>query len=122
MLLDGCFIEERTMSRLMTIVEGWLMLNVALAALLVYQNSPHLRHQLFRTRIAQCRPSSSLKELLIGWKKRVDRQTQRESWVLAIGTIMMEAAFVAIAALTPAGHKTGGASAVLYFGAIAGDF
>jgi hypothetical protein len=72
------------MSRLITIVEGWLMLNVALAALLVYQNSPHLRHQLFRwtigvdataaapigTRTAQYRPSPPpLKELLIAWKR-----------------------------------------------------
>jgi hypothetical protein len=32
MLVEGCFTEERTMSRLMSIVEGWLMLNVALAA------------------------------------------------------------------------------------------
>jgi hypothetical protein len=56
MVLDGCFIEERTMFRLMTIVEGWLMLNVALAALLVYQKSPHLRHQLFRWAIGGLTP------------------------------------------------------------------
>jgi hypothetical protein len=47
------------MSRLITIVEDWLMLNVALAALLVYQNSPHLRHlrhQLFRWTIGGLTP------------------------------------------------------------------
>jgi hypothetical protein len=56
MLVEGCFTEERTMSRLMTIVQGWLMLNVALAALLVYQYSPHLRHQLFRWTIGGLTP------------------------------------------------------------------
>jgi hypothetical protein len=34
----------------------------------------------------------------------MDSQTKHEIWILAIGTIMIEAPFVALAALTLAGH------------------
>jgi hypothetical protein len=34
----------------------------------------------------------------------MDRQTKHEIWILAIGTIMIEAPFLAVAALAWAGH------------------
>jgi hypothetical protein len=41
---------------------------------------------------------------VLGRDRFMDKQTRHEIWLLAIGTIMIEAPFVAIAALAFAGH------------------
>ncbi len=38
------------------IIEAWLVLNFAIPGFIVYQRSPHLRHQLFRWTIAGLPP------------------------------------------------------------------
>lgn len=47
----------------------------------------------------------------------MDRQTKRELWILAIGTILFEAPFLAVAALALAGRQADRSPNILFRGA-----
>jgi hypothetical protein len=49
-------------------------------------------------------PNRSDRSLASSVGTYMDRQTKRELWILAIGTILFEAPFLAVAALALAGH------------------
>ena len=48
--------RETLMPRLITVIEIWVALNLAIPALIAWQRSPHFRHRVFRWTIGGLTP------------------------------------------------------------------